>query len=474
MRVLSVQRYSKELNCVSKELQLTGCQDPLYNDMIGGNKAFIWSPMVSKKTPSKSPSASQFALFNPSEPPDAFRKPVEIVHSRPHHQLTLVQRKLMNTLLKNAGTKTMDAEGWWSIPLKDVTLDIGFDSKNRQFLKNAARELMKVVFDWDYLKDSGSRVWKASVLIPEMEIDGLHLRYQISKGIRDQVIRPDIFALINMNIQRKFRKATSLALYEHCVRFVKVGSTGTTPWETLRDILLGLESTSNSYNEFKYFKAKCLKPAIAEINSQSDIFITMEQATEGRAVTTLKFLVAYKSDSSPVDSELEIHSPLVAEIVLLGVPLKEATRHLKEYGAEKIASALAYTQVRINDSKQGRLAKPAAYYRQTLINGWSDSDSIFSKRRSVPHKPSLREKFHLTQLAEAEAYFKECEIAVQDGFIAQYNAQQPTESLKIKKSKTSRAANTSFFGWLALDTWGEPTEASLLSFAEKVYAGSVK
>lgn len=367
----------------------------------------------------------------------------------------------------------MDSEGWWSIPLKDVTVDIGFDSKNRQFLKNAAKELMKVVFDWDYLKDSGSRVWKASVLIPEMEIDGLYLRYQISKGIRDQVIRPDIFALINMNIQRKFRKATSLALYEHCVRFVKVGSTGTIPWETLRDILLGMDSTSNSYNEFKYFKAKCLKPAIAEINSQSDIFITMDQATEGRTVTTLKFLVEYKSDSNPISAELEVHAPLVAEIVQLGVPLKEATRHLKEYGAERIAAALAYTQVRIKDENQGRLVKPAAYYRQTLINGWSDSGSIFAKRRAEPTKPSLRDKFHLTQLADAEGYFKECEIGVQDGFISQYNAQQATEALKIKKSRTSRAANTAFFGWLALETWGEPTEATLLSFAEKIYAGGV-
>lgn len=104
-----------------------------------------------------------------------------------------------------------------------------------------------------------------------------------------------MFALINLNIQRKFTGGHALALYENCFRFVAVGSTGWLDLGLFRR-LMGVEDSAY-YQTFKHLNAKIIKPAVAEVNKVSDILVTPETRKQGRAeqLRRVQTLVAARS-----------------------------------------------------------------------------------------------------------------------------------------------------------------------------------
>ena len=420
------------------------------------------------------PGEPQFTLFQVAEIPNAYRKAVQVVHSKPRAPMTLLQRKLSNAWLKNAIENKADAEGWWSIEVKTMEAHIGYDSKNREYLRESALDLMRIIFEWDVIASEHKKsLLKASVLFPEVEILSHVIRYQISNQLRDKVLNPDIYALIDMNVVRKFRRAPSLALYEHCVRFEKIGRTTAVAWQELRDIVLGESAEAVSYAEFKYFRSKVLTPCIAEINAESDIQVQLELSKIGKRVTTLQFIVEKKPNLEEVEPADEAALEVVGEMVNLGIPQSEAKKVAKKHPIEQVKSAITYTKKRIADKKNAPVDNPGAYFRMALSNGWGAAEDVVVKEvGAAPAKPRaaaanrLTDAFAMEQLREAEAYFKELDAADQGSLLTNYNAQQPTAALRVAKNRSTRASQTAFYRWLAVDTWGKPTTEQLLEFAQ--------
>ena len=50
--------------------------------------------------------------------------------------------------------------------------------------------------------------------------------YAYSPALAEKLADPKVFALINLDIQRRFASGHALALYENCYRFVSTRSTG--------------------------------------------------------------------------------------------------------------------------------------------------------------------------------------------------------------------------------------------------------
>lgn len=423
------------------------------------------------------PDEPQYALFQPTEIPNSFRKAVQVVHSKPREHMSLLQRKVSNAWLKNAMETEADEEGWYTIGTQSMATDINFDSNNREYLKETARELMSIVFEWDVIAAEKKRVdWKASVLYTDIELTSDTIRYQINNQLRKSVLNPEMYALIDMNIIKKFRRGSSLAIYEHCIRFEKLGRTPDVAWEKFRDIILGQSSESKSYKEFKYFSQKVLKPSIAEINTVSDIAIEIHQTRRGKSVTHLRFdVVRAKTsgdESSPPD---EATMAAIGEMVKLGVPQSEAKRLAREAPLEEIKAALHYTQNRMRDPRQNKIDKPSSYFRNALKNKWGIVEDIQEKTKS-PAKPrpasgvvsTIQQKYEAHYVVEAERYFKELDVPEQEEAMARYNETVTLPALKIKKKNTGKAAEKSFFSWLSKDTWGAPSTEELLQFANTI------
>lgn len=239
--------------------------------------------------------AGQLTFLGPREKPDAFRKAVQVIHSKPKSPLTLLQRKLGNLWLKHAIETPADRDGWWALSIKGMAERIGFDSNNRQYLKESAEALMRVVFEWDLMAPESRRIqWRASVLFPEIEIHGDAIRYQVSSQIRERLINPDIYAMIDMNVVRRFRRAPALAIWEFCLHFEVDGRSAEVEWEIFRDMVLGESPESRTYQEYKFFKSKVLKPAVTEINATSNHVIDLVEAKIGKRVSTISFQIARK------------------------------------------------------------------------------------------------------------------------------------------------------------------------------------
>lgn len=415
---------------------------------------------------------TQFGLFKLPEAPDPFRKAVQVVHSKPRAPMSLLQRKLANVWLKNAMTTIPDDQGWYSIAIRGMAIDIGFDSNNREYLKQSAEQLMRIVFEWDVVAPQHKRVlWKASVLFPEVEIRPDVLRYQISRQLRDHVLDPEMYALIDMNVVRKFRKAASIPIYEFCVRFEKIKITAELPWQEFRDMVLGETSEAKAYAEYKYFKQKVLNPCAAEINAESNITICLLETKIGRRINTIRFSVERKLDFAAEDVAIqaEDHLELVGEMVRVGLPQSEAKKLARNHSVADIHSALEFTKKRGADKKAAKLENPGAYFRQALAQGWGKAQDVAVKRSAPSSKDAvdpLEEAFATQRMNEAEAYFKELDPPEQSRLIESYNQHQQVPQLRVSK-KPSRAAHTAFFRWVAVETWGEATAEELLKFAKQ-------
>lgn len=424
--------------------------------------------MARKRTISQSPEG-QISLFSSKETPDAFRKAVQIVHSKPKQPLSLLQRKLGNAWAKHAIENSADANGWWVLGIKDLAQDVGFDSNNRQYLKESAEALMRIVFEWDVMSPSNKRPWKASVMFPEVEIHADVIRYQISSQLRELIVKPEIYALIDMNVVRRFRRASSLAIWEFCVRFEKIGRTAEVPWEQFRDMVLGETSEARTYQEYKYFKAKVLKPAIAEVNSESNLVIELVEAKIGKRVASLRFEIHKKMAAEEVvDDARSIEA--IGELARLGLMQSEARRLVRDNPLQDVKAAIEYTKRRMHDKRAEKLENPAAYFRHALQHRYASSDENAGepKRKTAQPKVDVKEAYLHSQLEDAERYFRELDPPDQTELIDRYN-KQALPPLRLKK-KSSKAAETAFRRWLVNDTWGEPGAAELLEFAQRMLA----
>lgn len=213
------------------------------------------------------------------------KKHVGAVHT--HGKLTLLQRKVANILLLNAYNELPTQEEH-AIRVKDLAEIAGFDSKNMKVLKDSLRGLMRIVIEWNILDERGREEWGASPLLAQAVIKkgSSHFTYAFSPVLRRRLYSPEIYARINLSIQRRFRSGYALALYENCIRFRNVGTTGWIDVERWRK-LLGVEP--DQYPAFKSFSQWVLKPAIKEVSRHSDIKLSVEYRRRKRRVVALKF-----------------------------------------------------------------------------------------------------------------------------------------------------------------------------------------
>ncbi len=429
--------------------------------------------MATKK---RTKNTGQGSLFVAPETPDAFRKAVQILHSKPKRPMGLMERKIADNWLKRASREDPDTKGWWTVHISEMAQEIGFDSNNSEYLKKAAGELMQIVFEWDVIASQEKRItWKASVLFPEVEIENTLLRFQVSSQLLAQVRNPAVYAFIDESISRRFRRGPTFAIYQHCFRFVKVGKTSEVKWETFRDMILGESAGASSYSEYKYFKAKVLKPAIAEINSVSDIEVDLLEIRAGKWLDSLKFEVRQKVQKLEMAKDDVLNLPVLGEMIKLGVPQSEARKLLQEHGADAVAAAIAFTSRRKGDNRSAKLENPAAYFRQALQKGWAQAEDVVAKKPGASTKArdgnaELRTAYWAQQDIESQRYFKELDLPDQTSAMERYNAQQETASLKIKPSKPTKGALVAFYRWLGRDVWGEPTDAELVTFAGQLLA----
>ena len=207
------------------------------------------------------------------------------------NRLTLTQRKASNVLLFNAYENLL-TERVHRIRVKDLAEAIGFNTNNLEPLKEALKTLARTVLEWNILDESGAHEeWGATTLLAQAVIKNGHCIYAYSPDLCEKLYRPEIYALLNLSIQRKFSSGYALALYENCLRYRRVGTTG---WILLKNLkqLLGIGVEDSYYQDFRKFNDKVIKPAVRQVNESSDLFLETEYQREHRKITAVRFQVS--------------------------------------------------------------------------------------------------------------------------------------------------------------------------------------
>lgn len=303
-------------------------------------------------------------------------------------KLTLLQRKLSNVLLLNA-YDTLITRPKHTIDARTLSLMIGYNSNDTATLRDALRGLAETVAEWDMLDEKGRQEWGVSSLLSYAKLKGGICEYAYSPALAEKLHDPKVFALINLNIQKRFTSGHGLALYENCYRFVRTGSTGWWPLETFRR-LMGVEE-SDYYRTFKHLNAKVIRPAVEEVNRTSNIQITPEFHRKGRAVAELRFLIRENPQLGVIDAEEGEglrHSPVYERLVGQGISDRLARQWIGEHGeaviAEKLAAVVGRSGVR-NPAGYLRVAlrQPAALPAEEPEQPPSEAAQLAASRRNT-------------------------------------------------------------------------------------------
>ncbi len=257
-------------------------------------------------------------------------------------KLSLLQRKLSNVLLLNAYDALTTAQTH-SIDARTLAAIVGYNSNDFDTLRASLRALAETVAEWDMLDEQGRQEWGVSSLLSFAKLKNGVCEYAYSPVLAQKLHDPKIYALINVHIQRNFSSGHGLALYENCYRFVRTGSTGWWSLETFRK-LMGVQGSSY-YESFKHLNAKIIKPAVAEVNKNSDIEITAEFRKKGRAVTDIRFVIRenpqvamFQIDDSDGLRNQEVYKALRGQ----GVSDRLARQWIAEHGEDYVMQKLNY------------------------------------------------------------------------------------------------------------------------------------
>jgi hypothetical protein len=288
----------------------------------------------------------------------AVKKHVAAIHVS--GKLTLLQRRLSNVLLLNA-YDTLTTQAVHRIDSRTLCLMIGYNSNDTDTLKGALRGLAETVAEWDMLDGEGRQEWGVSSLLAYAKLKGGICEYAYSPALAQKLHDPKVFALINMNIQRRFTSGHALALYENCYRFVRTGSTGWWPIDLFRR-LMGV-GESEYYEVFKHLNAKIIKPAVEEVNRTSNIIVTPETRKMGRAVTDIRFLIRENPQLAILDlddGEGVRKSGVYARLVGLGASDRLARQWIAEHGETVLVTKLDYVE------GQAEVRNPVGYLTAAL------------------------------------------------------------------------------------------------------------
>jgi hypothetical protein len=381
-------------------------------------------------------------------PPSELKKHVATVHVS--GELSLLERKIVNVLLLNAYDELLTKKRH-TLPVGILCTMLGFDSKNHDALKRALLKVMSTPISFDLLQEGHKTDWEASPLIAYASIKSGTCSYEYSDWLAEKLANPDIYTLININVQRQFSGGYALALYENCLRFKRTGSTGWIPVETWRR-LLGADASM--YDEFKHFSSEVIKKAVKEINQVSNIIVTPEYKREARRVVQIRFLVQDNPQRSMLDNDEDEgqkaarNSDAFKRLVKLGVGDRLAISWIQQEPDRALQTAI-YVEER---AKRKQIRGNAGGYARTVFEKGERIELIPNDTRQPQQRPLPKAEETLAdeRARRTSDKIKALSLEEKHQFATEYMAQGGKGNTYLPDTGTFKNAleRTAYTSWL--------------------------
>lgn len=263
------------------------------------------------------------------------RKSVEVVNS-----ISLVQRKAFNCLImKSMLTPRPKGQKYHSISIHDLCHLTGYRQKDFLYLDAQLREMQTTLIEWADNSKKGRVGFLGHV---EYDTETGMLEYSFHDKMLDLIKEKKLFNKLDMGSMRELGSRHSIALYEFCSGYRETATFKEgTGWRTLDDMkLLLCGEIYKAHNQFKIFNRDVLKPAIKEVNEETDIEIEMETKKRGRSIYAIRFFVKgnelhedillEKPQETDFKLEFKKHSPAVEQ-----EPVDDMLKQLTQEGFVK-------------------------------------------------------------------------------------------------------------------------------------------
>lgn len=302
------------------------------------------------------------------------RKAVEAVHTSGN--LTLLERKVVNILLLNAYEDLLTQNITHELPVAYLYDLLGWtESNNTHLLKQTLSKLATTKIEFDILSDkSGKKKGSSWGVMSFISFGGISegvCSYRYDMALAEKLYDPEIYATINVSVQKEFGGSYALNLYENCLRYKKVKSTG---WWDLPRLRKLLGADAEFYSEFKYLKSRVIDPSVKEINQVSDLLVEPEYRKNGRSVTHARFIVRENPQQQLMKEETEDEYAHIRESDLFKrmrqhkMGEKLAIALILEKGEEHVKGVVDY--VESLDKKKKVKGSTGGYIRAALEKNW--------------------------------------------------------------------------------------------------------
>lgn len=332
--------------------------------------------------------ASQTRLFDASDEPrsppvELVRKHVNAIAMMPsERKISLLTRKTFNVLLHIAqGQGDQDT---YVAPLREVIELTRFDSRDYDLLKKTLKQMISTVVEWQSPTEGEFERWDACGLIAGASLTkhkrtgAITVEWSYAPQLRAQLLSPERYARLSLELMTMLRSHAALALYEICTRYVDNPShlTARQPWRWWKPVLTGQPENPKAKSEYRYFKRDVLLPAVAEINAVTDLQIDGPLETKGpdnKTIVDLQFRVHRKArpraggDEATANPLRPVDLPLIGAAIQLGIRQEEAEKLLEQFGPEALRQGLTSLERRIEMSTRvGEVLEPARWLRAIL------------------------------------------------------------------------------------------------------------
>ncbi|MCA3149549.1 MAG: replication initiation protein, partial [Rhodocyclaceae bacterium] len=299
-------------------------------------------------THATTPHAAGVTAYAGANPDGVVRKHVNTIALMPtERRIGLLTRKLFNVMLRLAQQQG-DTETY-TAPLRELITLARFDSKDYQLLKRTLRQMISTVVEWQSPTDREFVRWEACGLVSGVSLSkppeaggAVILQWSYAPQIRNQLLSPERYARLSLELMTRLRSHTALALYEICARYIDNPShlTARQPWRWWKPVLTGQPDREDAAQaQYRYFTRDVLLPAIAEVNALTDIVVVgpiEARGPDNKTITTIQFEVRRREEggrarSSPPSDLVDL--PVLGYAIRNGLSQAEAERLLEQYDA---------------------------------------------------------------------------------------------------------------------------------------------
>lgn len=447
-------------------------------------------------TKSKSKSKSNIAITDPDSSKE-FRKTNDAIGLRVvDGSLTLLKRKVFNVMMYhaqqmrtpgiNAPIKTATSDKYFWIPLSELAKDAAYDSKDTEFLKEQLEGLqdIRLLMENDKQWTSERLVSSVTLVNPEGLRNNSKNSGQVWFGfafppeVHELVMVPGEYTRLNIIYQGLLRSGTALALYEICRRFATNPSklTYADTYEHWYNVLTGNAVNSTDLPPYKYFKRDVIKPAVAQINTLTDIEIELIEDKNGtRKVQFLQFKVEHlKQAQLAFPTPPVINLELIERIMKIGFSQQEATNIFAQHPESKLLGVLSFVENRINSKNSPTLDSPVAYFRWALKKGSESVDAHVKNKAKLaapktkvePDVKTLMERFLTARANEAMEVYRELDIDERKDVFERFKLANTGSMINFDKGIESTVVKTMLSMWYAQELWADPSVEDISRFVD--------